>query len=49
MSTRVKSKSPVRAKVESNDEIEEGEVKVIDNESYVLSDTYFRFKYDQDS
>ena len=30
-------------------DLEDGEIKVIDNENYILSDSYFRFKYDSDS
>lgn len=28
-------------------DIEEGEIKVIDDENYILSDSYFNFKWDE--
>ena len=37
-----KPETPIEA------EMEEGEVRVIDGESYILSDSSFKFRYDQD-
>ena len=32
-----------------DDDIEDGEIRVFDDENYILSDSYFQFKYEQDS
>ncbi len=32
---------------EEDQQFEEGEVKVIDDENYIIADSYFQFKYDE--